>query len=217
MRTAKQFKEELEYLFQIPNKLERNLLDVYETNSSDDWELIGHTYEKNMVGCDYKNCRRANPKNGINEVFHVRHRKSGELLRLGSDCYFKLMYGKERLDDSEKQKSKQLIRDTKKVKKELNTSIEESKQELKQHYSLLKSKIEKLENPSMKKEIAIADEKFKFADTLSDLKRISNLLETYYNKYIREIENTFLYGRHTTQRGTVIYYVKETGEIIEKV
>jgi hypothetical protein len=37
------------------------------------------------------------------------------------------MYGKERLDDSEKQKSKQLIRDTKKVKKELNTSIEETK------------------------------------------------------------------------------------------
>ena len=214
MQTAKQFKEELEYLFQIPNKLERNLLDIYETNSSDDWELIDYTYEENMVGCDYKNCPRANPKNGIKEVFHVRNRKSGELLKLGSDCYFKLMYGKERLDDFEKEKIKQLIRDIKKVKKELNASIKETKQELKKHYSLLKSNIEKLENLSMKKEIAIADEKFNFTDSLSNLKRISNLLETYYNKYIREIENTFIYGRYTTQIGTVIYYVKETGEIV---
>lgn len=215
MITVKQYKEELEYFFQIPGKFERQLKGIYETNSNEEWDLIDKTYEPNMVGCDYKNCRRANPKNGINHVFHVRNKTSGELLRLGSDCYFKLMTGKNDMSRSEKKESSNFLKNVNKVQKDLDISIEHVKDSYKKMYLELKVKIEKLENPSMLKELAIAEEKIIVTSSINGLKHIAKLLEIYYNKYQRELQNAYQYGRHTTRYGAVKYYIKETGEIID--
>lgn len=212
IQTEKEFQEAINYLFQLPEKLSRQLQGMYKTNSNEEWELLYHTYEEEPVGCDYKNCPRADPKNGIKDVFHVRNKKTGEQLRVGSDCYLKLIYGKEKLTKEEKEESKRLLRKTKKMEAELFESIQETKQCLRKTYYLFKTKLERLENPSFSEALMIAEEQFNQADSIEELKRLAKLLETYYHKFLRELENTKLYGKHVTRTGIVKYYVKETGE-----
>ncbi|MDC4248091.1 hypothetical protein [Enterococcus faecium] len=212
LQTEKEFQEAINYLLQLPEKLSRQLQGTYKTNSNEEWELLYHTYEEEPVGCDYKNCPRADPKNGIKEVFHVRNKKTGEQLRVGSDCYLKLIYGKEKLTKEEKEESKRLLRKTKKMEAELFESIQETKQCLRETYYSFKTKLERLENPSFSEALMIAEEQFNQADSIEELKRLAKLLEIYYHKFLRELENTKLYGKHVTRTGIVKYYVKETGE-----
>ncbi|EOS7964855.1 hypothetical protein DW628_RS03885 [Enterococcus hirae] len=56
IQTEKEFQESINYLFQLPEKLSRQLQGMYKTNSNEEWELLYHTYEEEPVGCDYKNC-----------------------------------------------------------------------------------------------------------------------------------------------------------------
>lgn len=201
---------ELTYLFQLSEKLERQLQNIYKTNSTEEWELLNHTYEEEPVGCDYKNCPRANPKNGITEVFHIQNKKTGELLCLGVDCYLKLIYDKEELTEKEKKESKSLLRKTKKIEGTLLESIQETKQYLRKKYYSFKMKLERLENPSFYEALVISEEQFSQANLIEELKRLAKLLEISHSKYLLEMKR--IKNRRETCNDISKYHIKKIGE-----
>lgn len=205
--------EKLDYLFQLSEKLERQLQNIYETNSTEEWKLLKHTYEEKPVGCDYKNCPRANPKNGIKEIFHVQNKNTGELLRLGSDCYLKLIYDKEELTKKEKKESERLLKKTKKMEEEFLESIQEIKQYMSEKYYSFKIKLEKLEIPFLLSEtLVVAEAQFKQANSIEELKRLAKLLENYYYKYLLELENLKNVWEKYYNNNILKYHIQETDE-----
>lgn len=206
------FYDRLIYSLQLPKKLNRQLQKTYETKSTEEWELLKHTYEEEPVGCDYKNCPRSNPKNGIKEVFLVRDKKTSELFRFGSDCYFKLIYGKEELNEKEKKEREIFLRNIKKQKAEYSTSIQESKQYLREQYHLVKIKLDKLEIPFFLEPLVIAEEKFKQANSVKELEHLVKHLDTYYFKYFLELENIKYIWETYYDNSILKYHIKETGE-----
>lgn len=213
------YKEELDYIMQLPQKFEAQLKNEYETLSNDQWEFLNYTHERNRIGCDYKNCSHASPKNGIKEVYHVRHRQSGELLRLGTHCYYKLMLGEESLTDEVKKEIDSYHRHLKKSSKKNETSLSIVKSELKIKYDLLKSQMIDLEfsetlSSRLFSGVLLADKYLDEATTLNELSRVVRILEINYEKYVNQLErmdNFFRYRKEST--GEILFIDRETGEI----
>ncbi|ASZ07116.1 MULTISPECIES: hypothetical protein [Enterococcus] len=176
-------KLQLEYLLQIPIKLEEQLKNIYNTMSSDKWELVRYVYESEKTGCDYKNCSHANPNNGINHVYIVRERQSDRLLKVGINCYDKLLYGDRKLSDLEKRRSTRQKDEISKLIQKISDTIDETQEKLRMKLNDLEFRYRKLENSELTKKFEMAKELLTGDIGIGELKKVIKILQDIYDKY----------------------------------
>lgn len=174
---------QLEYLLQFPIKLEEQLKNIYNTMSSDEWELIRYVYESEKTGCDYKNCSHANPTNGINHVYIVRERQTDRLLKVGINCHDKLLHGDRKLDDFEKRKLNSQKDEISKLIQKISDTIDETQEKLRIKLNDLELRYRKLENSELIKKFEMAKEILIGDIGIGELKRVVKILQDIYDKY----------------------------------
>lgn len=178
------YTSQVEYLKQEEQKIKKRLNKVYEVHSDRNWTLESSEYYSEKTACDYPHCPRRTLNNGINNVYRVSNKQTGEQLNLGSECYFKLLFNTPNLTEEQKVKSKQL---TNTIKKE-RRALEKNEKDFRKLTTELLKEIDSLSvkfaamGISLDKNLEKALEK----NTYSNILRTAKLLDNALSKYTVE-------------------------------